>query len=691
MALKLPNLFKKPILEKDFEKRFLRFIELSSDQEFLRSQVELSGGFYTFKMPADSAELKRLKNLAKAIKSNRGLVKIGPLILAVAFSATLAVFLLFFMNPLLQRSLEGALEGLFGARAEVSSFNLDLFRFRIHIGDITVADQNAPMTNLFQIHRLELRLDPAAAFRFRLYIQEARANAILFGTPRRTSGTLPGAAAPQKTAMKRENSGPPLVNLENFSAQGLLDQEKDKLKSKRAYEDAAKAYTAVVEKWKLRISDEENRVKETQLSAKAVFAMDVKNLTTPSAISEALVQVQSLSSQAQGLTKALDTLNRGFQGDLKTAVDLEKTARSSVDEDWARLKSYVDPKSGAAMEALEPSIREILSDSAERYGAYGQKALDLVSKLGLKSGKTKNKAATTPRGRNVVFPSIQYPLFTLALLSSDFTVGPPSSLTHWSIELRELSSDSDLIGAPSSLKLSVADASRASGPSWAVDSSAVADFRSTAKNRFSLRVSGKGLPFDGGSSFSSVGIGGFSGIMDARVDGTGGASGSLAGTSTIRITQPRLRETSGTLAQAVAEAVETVPFVDLAVRYTQDQGREPQIFISTNLDDLVQRVVQKAMDRYAKAAQTELEATFKKYVGTELESQLVSKDDVNNLLGMLKGDRASSENLTKSMDTKKVELENRGKVLAQDSVNKATGSAVQRATDTIKKIEIPKF
>jgi uncharacterized protein YdiU (UPF0061 family) len=129
----------------------------------------------------------------------------------------------------------------------------------------------------------------------------------------------------------------------------------------------------------------------------------------------------------------------------------------------------------------------------------------------------------------------------------------------------------------------------------------------------------------------------------------------------------------------------------VGLRYTQVQGQDPQISISTNLNDLVQRIVQKAIDKYAKAAQAELEAAFKKYVGTELESQLVSKDAVNNLLGTLQGDRASSENLTKSLDTKKTELENRGKALAQNSVNKTSGSAVQKAADTIKKIEVPKF
>lgn len=720
MALKLPGIFKKPIPEKDFEKRFLRFIELNSDQEFLRSQTELKEGQYFFKTPTTASEAKRLKILSRAITSNRGLVKRGPLILVLTFFAALGVFYLFFLNPLLQSSLERGLESLFGARSEVSSFNVDLFRLRIRIGDITVADRNAPMTNLFQIHRLELRLNPAAAFRGRLYIQEGRADAILFGTPRGSSGLLPGSPATSPGPSKPKNSAPPLVNWENFSAQDLLDREKDTLKSKKAYEDAAKAYADAVEKWKLRITDTEKRVTEAQHSAQSVFALDVKSLNTPSAISEALGIVRTLSSQAQGLTQELDTLNRDFTGDLKTATDLEKAARSSVDEDWIRLKSYVDPKSGAAMEALEPSIREILSDSAQRYVAYGQKALDLILKLKQKDGKSKTKAVPGPRGRDVVFPSTQYPLFTLALLHSDFTVGSPTSGTRWNVELRDLSSDSDLIGEPTSLKLSVAgssgaavskagaDVATASGAGadvataagagragWAVDSSAVADFRSNAKDRFSFHVSGRDLPFDGGSSFSALGIGGFSGTMTARVDGTGSINGSLAGEGTIRITQAQLRQPSTTLAQAVAEAVATVPSIDVALQFAQDQGQEPRISLQTNLNDMVQRIVQKAMDKYAKTTQAELETAFKNYVGAELESQLVSKEDANNLLGTLQGDRASSEKLTKSLDAKKAELENRGKALGRDTVQKALGgdpgSAIQKATDTIKKIEVPKF
>ncbi|MGD9941470.1 MAG: hypothetical protein AB7T74_16880, partial [Clostridia bacterium] len=365
-TVRVPALFRKAIAEKDFEKKYLRFIEQTMDKDLLRSSFILKDGSYRLKDGLDAASLKKLGMLAKAIKANRGMVKAGPLTLSAVLAAGLAVFAVFFMNPLLEGAVERGLSDVFEAQAEVAGFRLDPVRMRVGIASVAVADRDKPMTNLLEAGRVELRLNPAALLRGKVYIEEASAASVFFGTTRSVSGALPAYQAKEKAGKTAKEAGAPLVDLENFSAQALLDREKAKLQSTQAYEEAAAAYTEASDRWNDRSVAATQALAELRTSTSAVLSIDVKNLKSADAVSAAIQDVRSASSSARTVGQQSGDIVKGLQADIDAAAALEQQARSAAAEDLERLKSYIDPKSGAAMEALEPSLKEILSDSAER-------------------------------------------------------------------------------------------------------------------------------------------------------------------------------------------------------------------------------------------------------------------------------------------------------------------------------------
>jgi hypothetical protein len=53
--------------------------------------------------------------------------------------------------------------------------------------------------------------------------------------------------------------------------------------------------------------------------------------------------------------------------DINTARSLEQNARTAITGDIDPLKSYINLGSGSAFAALEPFIREVLSDTGEMY------------------------------------------------------------------------------------------------------------------------------------------------------------------------------------------------------------------------------------------------------------------------------------------------------------------------------------
>ncbi len=667
---KIPALFRKPIPEKAFEKKFVKFIEQPKDRELLRAAFVLKNGAFHLKKDADPGTLKKLAELAKAIKANRGVVKTGPLILVVLLAAGLTVFVLFFMNPLLEKALEGALATTFEAQAEVAGFELDLSKPAVRIDALSVADRDQPLTNLFETGRVELRLNPVALFRGKVYIEEAGADLLLFGSPRSVSGALPDYPARQKAAKKPKAAGTPLVDLENFSAEALLEREKSKLASTQAYTDASRAYTEAAERWQAKSEAAQESVAELKTSGAAVLAINVKNLKSADAVAKALSEVKSTTAAAQTVGRETGGVVKGIQGDVDAALALEKAARAAAAADFKHLKAYINPKSGAALEALEPSLKEILSDQAESYVEYGSRGLEVLKKL---KEDDDRESASAPEpvaaGRDVHFPSTAYPRFRLGRFHADFSVDG----VRWLVELKEASSQPDLVPGPTTLDLAVADAVRE------LTFKGTADLRRDAKDLFILRAAGSGLAVDAGDALEDAGIGGFTGRAAFTLDGSGSPAGDLSAQSAVSITEGVLQKPEGTLAQALAEAMRTVPSIEVGVGYQKPAGRDARFSITTNLNDLVAAALKATADRYVKQAEAELDAAFKKYVAGELEAQLGGKADADALLGAAKGDQAAADKLTASLDAKKTELENR-----------ATAIAKEAAAGALKKVDIPK-
>jgi uncharacterized protein (TIGR03545 family) len=675
-TVRVPALFRTPIAEKDFEKKYLRFIEQTKDKELLRSSFILEDGSYRLKDGLDAALLKKLGVLGKAIKANRGMVKAGPLALSAVSAAGLAVFSVFFMNPVLEGAVERGLSAAFEAEAEVTGFRFDPVRMRVGMASVAVADRDKPMTNLLEAGRVELRLNPAALFRGKVYVEEAIAASVLFGTTRSDSGTLPAYQPKVKAGKPAKEAGAPLVDLENFSAQALLDREKAKLKSTQAYEDVAAAYTEAADRWNARSEAAKQAVAGLRTSSAAVLSIDVKNLKSADAVSAAIQDVRTATNSVKAVGQQSGDIVQGLQSDIDAAAALEKQARSAAAEDLQRLKSYIDPKSGAAMEALEPSIKEILSDSAERYLDYGLRALEVAEKLKNHGTKDPEAAETvSARGRDVRYQANAYPAFRLGLFGAGFSVDG----TKWQITLKELSSEPDLVPQPLSLALSVA------GPERELVFNGVADLRdadhrAVAEELFVIEAAGTGVPVDLGTALKEAGIGGFTGTAAFTLEARGSGSGSVAAQSAISIADGRVLDPSGGVARALAEAMESVGSVELGVGYVQEDSGAPKFSVKTNLNDLVAAALAATADRYAKKAEAELDVAFRKYAGTELEGKLGAKDSAKALLGAAKGDKAAADRLGASLDAKMVELENRAAALAKDA-----------AAGVIKGIEIPKF
>ena len=674
--VKTPGTFKKPIQEKIFEKRYVKYIEHPQDRKFFTDCFEKQEDAYVIRNNLTKNDVKKLKNIVSWIKKNRrGAIKLVPLAFTGIVVAAIVIFFTVFANPLLERAVETGLEAIFEARSDVRGFRLSLLRFSISIGSITVANRDAPMTNLFEMGRTVVRLRPEAVLRGKIYIEEIRADSIRFGTERTVSGALP--EKPPKVREERPKSdAPPLVDLQNFDAMAFLEQEFDKLNTPKLYDDAIAAYNETLEKWQNQVDSARAKTDELRTASQPFISLNVNDIRDVEAIRQIVQDINNMVATVQSAADEVSTMVAGLESDINNAIQLEENARNALTNDINRLKSYVDLGSGAAFAALEPFIRDILSDTANQYLDYGLRALEALELLKAqaeampKTERPVKEKRIAFKGRDVIFPVVSYPKFYLGLLASDFTL----DTWNWAFDLRNISSNPDLSGGPVSLTLGLNESGGALERQVAFRGSA--DFRTNPPEKFNAAVSGGGFPVSLENQLSRAGINGFSGQTAFTVSLTGYNDGGVSGGGDVRINQARLIDPRGTIAQAAATAVGNVSYLDLGIQYAHRIGQDDEFKINTNIADLLTEILRSTAQAYAERAMDEIERALRQRIDRYIDGRFVSKEEVDMLLMAARGDVTAMEQLNSALSNKRNEFEQR-----ITAIRAAADEAVQQVRD----------
>jgi uncharacterized protein (TIGR03545 family) len=593
--------------------------------------------------------------------------------------------------------MEKGMEAIFDAKVNVYDFHLSLIRFSVGLNRITIADRDHPMKNLFETGRMEFRMRPAAVLRGKIYIEEMRADSLQFGTPRTVSGALPDKPAKQKPP-KPKSDAPPLVDLKNFDAMGLLNREYDKLDTPRIYEQAVAFYNDTYSKYKGNVDLVQTRSKELQdkgqqliANARSFSNIDYRNPQELERIRNFIVELNTMSDTVQTAVNEATGLVSGLETDIKGTEQLVKTAQTSINNDINHLKSYIDLGSGEALSALEPSIRELLSDTAEQYLDYGLRALEALEKLkASQDAKPKKEKPPKPpvfKGRDVAFPSRQYPKFFLGIFATDFTIQD----WHNTFDLRGVSSNPDISGIPVTLIMDVSETG--ASLSREVGFKGSADFRTNASERFDAKVSGQGFPVSLGDQLKQAGIGGFKGDVNFTVNMTGRTNGGVSGGGSVGIAKAQLVDAVGTIAQAVDTAVREAGQVNLGIQYAHEPPAKDTFAITTNIGELIKSALKNIVDAYAKKAIDEIETLLRaridqylskvKFGDKEVSFQSL-QTEIDALFKLARGDKTALDTLKNSLDQRKTEFEQKIKDAAGQAVQQVKEEAKQQAGEAVK-------
>ena len=686
---KPPRALRKPIISNKFEKSYLKYIEHPGDRAFFTGCFDKQDDNYIIRNNLTKDNVKKIKTILKWVKINKkGPVKIVPLVFAGAVAAVVVIFFTVFANPILSNLLESALEAIFEGKTNVTGFRLNLIRFEIKIDHITVANRDAPMTNLFDMGKAGIKMKPEDVLRGKIYIEEIRADSIQFGTARKVSGALPNR--PPKEKKKREPSdGPPLVDLKNFDAKALLNQEFDKLTAPKLYDEAITLYNDTVTKYQAEVENAKKQIEELRIASQPVLSINTSSLKDIESILRTIQDLKNMASAVQKATSTANDLFNGIERDVNTARRLEQDARNAVTNDINYLKSYIDLGGGTAFAALEPFIYDILSDTAEPYVNYGFWALEAFEEISAQSKKSpkpqpkpKKEKKAVFKGRDVIFPSRTYPTFYLGLLSSDCTVNS----WKWDLKLNDVSSDPDLTNKPITLNLGINETGGSLGRQ--ISFLGNADFRTNTQQRFGANFNGNGFPLSLGNRFDKVGISGLTGVTVFKFSANGYTDGGLSTGGDINIINARLLEPRGTIAEAAAMAVNDVGHIDLGIEYLHKIGQSDEFRIKSNIAELLGNALKKIAASYVQKAMQEIERILKDKINDYIGSRFASKDQVDTLFKAAKGDKAAVDQVKSSLDSKQKELEQKIKAIedeAKKQGQQALKDAIQGRTPSLPK------
>ena len=198
---KLPKIFRKEYSEKALSK-ILKKIYIEADRKLVESIFTEERTVKNRKLLSidqkrqiEKKDFNQLKEIAKAIKSNKGRMKFIPLLAVASFIAAIVLVVAAFKNPIAKKIIKSGCEAAFGAKTDIQSVNVKLLGISIRVNGIAIGDKNSEeydyMKNLFEAEKITIDMNFTQALRGKAIINDVSVEGMKFGTDRTTSCYIP--------------------------------------------------------------------------------------------------------------------------------------------------------------------------------------------------------------------------------------------------------------------------------------------------------------------------------------------------------------------------------------------------------------------------------------------------------------------------------------------------------------------
>jgi uncharacterized protein (TIGR03545 family) len=126
-----------------------------------------------------------------------------------------------FVDYLLRKGIEAGGTAAVGAKVELASARIHLFRGNVTLRGLQVTNPNAPMTNIVQLDEIVAQIALLPLLEKKVVVDTVAIRGVRFNTPRTTSGAIPHPAAPPSRASRSTLAWAQSVHIPGLDLSGL--------------------------------------------------------------------------------------------------------------------------------------------------------------------------------------------------------------------------------------------------------------------------------------------------------------------------------------------------------------------------------------------------------------------------------------------------------------------------------------
>ena len=665
--MKVPKLFKTELSEKRFRKKVIRGIYIESELRFVLGLYSKGAdGRYRRPEQLNTEDTKRLQQLARSIKKNRGVLRTGKVSLLVIVIAAILVFNFVFKNRLLEQALERGLESVFSARAEVNDLDFRILSGRIFFAHLSVADSEQPFRNLFELGATEVDLNTAELLKAKVVVTNLESLEIGWNTPRQTSGALAesGEAEKEVSGDRGQRKGLSL-NLSSLDAKALVDDQMQKLSSPARITALNTRLRTLQQQWQLTVDKGRRDVAELSGRIDSVRSMDVRSLDTLPELRQAVADIREAAAALGQLKNDVQVVNTQINADREEIEAARSDFERAVDADVAYLTTLSDLSSGELKNLVSDVVAGYLEQTLGRYYGYARRVKGYADKAD--KSPDKSSAGRREGGANIPFAAAVYPRFLLENAGVSVTGMGTSETIEGSVQ--NVSSDPDLLGRPITFAFSRTKADK----QLSVDG--VFDRRRNRENDLTLAVRAANYSVDLSEGLENLGLRSLSALYRFQTDFTLSRLGDTAdGSGVLELYDLVLQPAGGQelLGRAVYETLGSVVTVAVEFGYTLSGGGLSKVVARSSIDEQLGRALK---DRVAEIA-AQYERRLKEELSARIEAQLEENETLYGAFREL--EQAAGGNLADVAAYEAV-LERK-----RSEVEKRISDSQKQATDAVK-------
>ena len=677
---------------KHFEAVILRRVYVQSDRAFLKN-VFVTGkdNLLSLRDGLTAEEHKRLRRLAKEIKQNRGVVAKGKLSALLLLLGGVIIFTVFFKNALAERAGEQLLAAAFGARADISAVIFRPLRGSISFSNLTVADRDRPMKNLFELGPSRLAVDTWQLVRGHLIVDDATISSIEFGSARAFSGALEERAKIPANAGNNVTAPPspvlPSLQLPIPSEQevhGFLSSQWDALSVpdhlRSVTEDARKLATT----WEPALREAEATLQEAENAAAALRELRPSEINS---LDDATAAYRTISDAGARVADATEEARTSLTALVAEANALQTEAQKTpqlLQADLSALYDRIPRFSSGGTELLSRIIEPTLTD---RLGATYETILRMYRIGERLQSAFPDKRRSTRRmpGEDIVYPTVRLPRVLIRRASLAMEDGEKGlSITG---QLTNVADRQELAGGPTTFEFS------RTGPSRAVLLSGMFDRRPDKAERIQMQIETAGWPFSLRQALPALDITAISGTYSARTGFVMTASGDAGGSIALTLSDPTVSGSYAeqSLGDLLAQTITGNGTIRAAGSYSVSNGSLSLSNFNTNLDEAMGAVLAGRIDQLSARYRQELKSQYDSQIEPILGPYRTALERITTL-------RARTEQATNTADDyesliaqKKEAVDTRVAAIRKETERKVQ-SELQKKADSIRdKSNLPKL